>query len=202
MLKKSLITLSILLAAVAAQAQPSTASPAKKDLVAKLLKLQQPGIEATARRLVEQPAAELLANAGAALPGRVPKDKQESVAKEIKGDVQKYLDEAIPLVQDRSVKLAPATIGAVLEEKLTEDELKQVISIMESPTYAKYQRLGEEMQRALVEKVLADTRGTIEPKIRALEQTVGKRLGVTAPPQGSGANGAAAPRVPAKPASR
>jgi uncharacterized protein len=202
MLKKSIITLSILLAAVAAQAQPSTASPAKKDLVAKLLKLQQPGIEATARRLVEQPAAELLANAGAALPGRVPKDKQESVAKEIKGDVQKYLDEAIPLVQDRSVKLAPATIGAVLEEKLTEDELKQVISIMESPTYAKYQRLGEEMQRALVEKVLADTRGTIEPKIRALEQTVGKRLGVTAPPQGSGANGAAAPRAPAKPASR
>jgi hypothetical protein len=202
MLKKSLITLSILLAAVAAQAQPSTTSPAKKDLVAKILKLQQPGIEAMARRLVEQPAAELLNNAGAALPARVPKDKQESVAKEIKGDVQKYLDEAIPLVQDRSVKLAPSTIGAMLEEKLTEDELKQVVSIMESPAYAKYQRMGEDMQRSLVEKVLADTRSTIEPKIRALEQSVGKRLGVTAPAQGSGANGAAAPRAPAKPASK
>jgi hypothetical protein len=204
MLKKPLITLSILLAAVAAQAQPSTASPAKKELVAKVLKLQQPGIEATARRLVEQPAADLLANAGAALQGgRVPKDKQESVAKEIKGDVQKYLDEATPLVVDRAVKLAPSTIGALMEEKLTEDELRQVVSIMESPAYAKFQRMGDEMQRALVEKVLADTRGTIEPKIRTLEQTVGKRLGVTNPPQGSGANGAAAPRAaPAKPASR
>jgi hypothetical protein len=204
MLKKSLITLSILLAAVAAQAQPATpASPAKKELVAKILKLQQPGIEAMARRLVEQPAAELLANAGAALPARVPKDKQESVAKEIKGDVQKYLDEALPVVLDRSVKLAPSTIGALLEEKLTEDELKQVVSIMESPAYAKYQRMGDEMQKALVEKLLADTRGTIEPKIRTLEQTVGKRLGVTAPPQGSGAtNGGTAPRAPAKPASR
>ncbi len=202
MLKKPLITLSILLAAVAAQAQPSTASPAKKELVAKILKLQQPGIEATARRLVEQPAAELMANAGAALPARVPKEKQESVAKEIKADVQKYLDEATPLVLDRSVKLAPSTIGALLEEKLTEDELKQVVSIMESPAYAKYQRMGDDMQRVLVEKVLADTRGTIEPKIRALEQTVAKRLGVTAPPQGSGANGATAPRAPAKPASK
>lgn len=203
MLKKPLITLSILLAAVAAHAQPSTAtSPAKKELVAKILKLQQPGIEATARRLVEQPAAELLANAGAALPARVPKDKQETVAKEIKADVQKYLDEATPLVLDRSVKLAPSTIGALLEEKLTEDELKQVVSIMESPAYAKYQRLGEDMQRVLVEKVLAETRSSIEPKIRALEQTVAKRLGVPAPAQGSGANGAAAPRAPAKPASK
>jgi uncharacterized protein len=202
MLKKTLITLSILLGVVAAHAQPSTASPAKKELVAKILKLQQPGIEATARRLVEQPAAELLANAGAALPARVPKDKQESVAREIKSDAQKYVDEATPLVVDRSLKLAPSTIGVLLEEKLTEDELKQVVSIMESPAYAKYQRLGDEMQRALVEKVLAETRGTIEPKVRALEQTVAKRLGITAPPQGSGANGASAPRAPAKPASK
>jgi hypothetical protein len=200
MLKKSLITLSILLAAVTAQAQTSTASPAKKELVAKILKMQQPGIEAMGRRLVEQPAAELLNSAGAALPARVPQDKQESVAKEIKGDIQKYLDEATPLVLDRSVKLAPSTIGALLEEKLTEDELKQVVSIMESPAYAKYQRLGDEMQRALVEKVLAETRGTIEPKVRALEQSVAKRLGITAPPQGAG--GATAPRAPAKPASK
>ena len=136
------------------------------------------------------------------MPARVPQDKQESVAKEIKGDVQKYLDEAIPFVQDRAVKVAPSSIGALLEEKLTEDELKQVVSIMESPAYAKYQRLGDEMQRTLVEKVLADTRGTIEPKIRTLEQTVAIRLGVTAPAQGSGANCAASTPRAAKPASK
>ncbi|NPC54070.1 hypothetical protein [Caenimonas soli] len=199
MLKKSLITLSILLAAVAVQAQPS---PAKKDLVAKILKLQQPGIEAMARGLVEQPAAELLNNAAAALPARVAKDKQESVAKEIKGDVQKYLDEAVPVVQTRAIKLAPTTIGALLEEKLTEEELKQVVSIMESPVYAKYQRMGDDMQKVLVEKLLAETRGTIEPKVRTLEQTVAKRLGVTSAPEGSGAGGGTAPRAPAKPAAK
>lgn len=199
MLKKSLITLSILLAAVAVQAQPS---PAKKDLVARILKLQQPGIEAMARSLVEQPAAELLNNAAGALEGRVAKDKQEAVAKEIKGDVQKYLDDAVPVVQSRAIKLAPTTIGALLEEKLTEDELKQVVSIMESPVYAKYQRMGEDMQKVLVEKLLAETRATIEPKVRTLEQTVAKRLGVTAAPQGSGASGGTAPRAPAKPAAK
>jgi len=199
MLKKSLITLSFLLAAVAAQAQ---SSPAKKELVARILKLQQPGIEAMARGLVEQPAAELLNNAAGAMPARVAKDKQDAVAKEIQGDVQKYLDDAGPIVQTRAVKLAPTTIGALLEEKFTEDELKQIVSIIESPVYAKFQRMGEEMQKALVEKLLAETRGTIEPKVRTLEQTVAKRLGVTSAPQASGSGSGAAPRAPAKPAAK
>jgi uncharacterized protein len=199
--KKLLFTSALMLAAVAAQAQaPSanTSSPAKKELVARILKLQQPGIEVMARSLVEQPAVELMGNAANALPARVPKDKQEAVAKEIQADARKYIDEAAPIVRDRAIKLAPTTIGPLLEEKFTEDELKQIVSIIESPVYGKFQAMGEEMQRTLVEKVIADTRTVIEPKVRALEQTVAKRLGVTSAP----GTGSAAPRAPAKPASK
>lgn len=197
MLKKSLFALTVLLAATtAAQAQ---SSGAKKELVARILKVQQPGIEATARSLVEQPAVELMGNAANALPVRVAKDKQDAVAKEIHADVQKYMDDAVPIVRDRAVKLAPSTIGALLEEKFTEDELKQVVAIIESPVYGKFQRMGEDMQKLLIDKVVADTRGTIEPKVRALEQTVARRLGVTsAPPAAKGS----AARTPAKPAGK
>jgi hypothetical protein len=197
MLKKSLFALTLIVAATTAAHAQST--PAKKDLVARILKVQQPAIEATARNLVEQPARELMGNAAGALPSRVAKDKQDAVAKEIHADVQKYLDEALPVVRDRALKLAPGTIGALLEEKFTEDELKQVVSMLESPVYSKFQRMGDDMQRALVEKVVTDTRATIEPKVRALEQTVAKRLGVTAPPP---AAAGAAPRAPAKPAAK
>lgn len=196
MLKKAVITLSFLIAAVAVSAQPS--SPAKKELVGRILKSQQAGIEVMARTLVEQPAAELMGNAASALPGRVAKDRQDAVAREIQGDVQKYLDEAVPLVQGRAVKLAPTTIGTLLEEKFTEDELKQVVSIVESPVYVKFQRLGDDMQRVLVEKLVADTRATIEPKVKTLEQMVAKRLGVT----GEAGGPAAAGKKPAKPAAK
>jgi hypothetical protein len=189
MLKKTVITLSFLLAAVAVQAQPS---PAKKELVARILKMQQPGIEAMARSLVEQPVTTLLGSAVKVLPTRVPKDKQDAVAKEIQGDVQKYLDEAVPVVQTRAVKLAPSTIGALLEEKFTEDELKQIVSIIESPVYTKFQRMGDDMQNVLVEKLVADTRATIDPKVRNLEQTMAKRLGAPS----------ASSNAPAKPASK
>ncbi|HYF42953.1 MAG TPA: hypothetical protein VEA35_10980 [Ramlibacter sp.] len=183
-------------AAPAAAAAPS--SPAKKELVARLLKLQQPGIEAMARGLAEQPAAELLERAGAALPARVAADKREAVAKEIEADIRKYVDEAVPLVQGRAVKLAPSTIGALLEEKFNEDELRQIVAIVESPTYLRFQHLGGDMQKALAEKLVADTRATIEPKVKAVEQTVARRLGVTQPAAGA----APAARPPARPASR
>ncbi len=196
MLKKTAIAVSFLLVAAAAQAE---SSPAKKELVGRILKLQQPGIENMARGLVEQPALELLGNAGTALPSRVAKDKQDAVAKEIQADVQKYMDETVPMVQSRAVKLAPSTIGTLLEEKFTEDELKQLVGIIESPVYNKFQRLGEDMQKALVEKLVTDTRATVEPKVRNLEQTVAKRLGVTSAPANSGNP---APRPPAKPAAK
>ena len=197
MLKKTAIALSVVLATTVAQAQ-APSSPAKKDLVARILKLQQPGIETMARGLVEQPAAELMGNAANALPSRVAKDKQDAVAKDIQADIQKYLDDTVPLVQGRAVKLAPTTIGTLLEEKFSEDELKQIVSIVESPVYVKFQQMGADMQKVLVEKLVADTRPTVEPKVRALEQSVGKRLGVSA----NGQNGAAPAQGANTPAAR
>jgi len=208
MIQKTALTLSLLLAAAgsayaqsaAPASSPVQSSPAKKELVARVIKLQQPGIEGMARGLVEQPAAELLNNVAGALPNRIARDKQDAVAKEIQGDVQKYLDESTPIVLERAVRLAPATIGPILEEKFSEDELKQVVAIIESPVYSKFQRLGDDMQKALAEKLLAETRGTVEPKVRALQQTVAKRLGVT--PSAQGVPAAPAARPPAKAASR
>ena len=202
MIHKSLIVCALALASAALPVHSQTASsPAKKELVGRILKLQQPGIEAMARGLVEQPAIEMLGNAASALPSRIAKDKQESVAKEIQADAKKYVDDAVPAVQSRAVQLAPSTIGALLEQKFNEDELKQIVGIIESPVYGKFQAMGEEMQKALIEKLVADTRSTIEPKVRTLEQTIAKRLGVT-PNNGATPSATAPARAPAKPASR
>ena len=179
-------TLALLSPVLYAQAQ---STPAKKALVVRVLKLQQPGIEGVARTLAERPALDMLDRAGPALTSRVAADKREAVGKEIQADVKKYLDEVVPLVRDRAIKLAPTTIGAVLEEKFSEAELKSLADFLESPAYIRFQQLGNDMQKSLVEKLLADTRSIVEPKINALDQTVAKRLGITAP--AAGATGAA-----------
>ncbi len=194
---KRWMILALLVVAGGVQAQ---AVSGKKELVAKVLLLQQPAIEQAAQALAERPAMQLMQQAGQALQSQVAADRREAIAKEIQADVKKYADETVPLVRERAVKLAPSTIGALLEDKFSEDELRQLIAIIESPVNRKFLQLGGEMQNALLDKLVAETQGAVEPKLKALEQAMGKRLGLSAP------SAAAAPpkaaKAPAKAASK
>lgn len=198
MFQKSLLILAIAATCATAQAQ---STPAKKEYIARILKVQQGGIENMARTLAQEPLGPILDAAGAALQTRVAADKRDAIAKEIQNDARKYADETSALVRDRALKLAPTTVGPMLEEKFTEDELKQLVSILESPVLAKFNAAGNDIQRTLIEKVVQDTRGQVEPKIRTLEETVARRLGVPlaggAAPAPAAAPSAAA-RAPAK----
>jgi uncharacterized protein len=95
------------------------------------------------------------------------------------------MDDTVPMLRERAVKVAPGALGAVLDEKFSEDELRQLIAIMESPVNRKYTQMSGELQKALGDKLVTDSRAVMDPKIKALEQTIGKRLGVT-PGQGPG----------------
>jgi hypothetical protein len=189
-----ILTLALSLAfASAAHAQGTTASapvpssPAKKELVQRVLKLQQPGIENMAQQLAEEPVAQLAPQANAALQSKVPADKREAVMKDIQGDIKKYLDEAVPMVRERAGKLAPGVIGPMLEERFTEDELKQLAGWLESPIVRKYQQMVPEIQKELVQKLAADVRPSIEPKARAMQASMAKHLGVQPTQPASGA---------------
>ena len=174
---RSLRALGFSLALVAALPTAwAEADAQKKELVAKLLKLQQSVIEGLAEGLVEQPANQLLQQADTALQSRVPKDKQAEVVKGVRADVKKYLDDTSPIIKAKAMTLAPSTIGAMLEEKFSKDELKQLIAILESPVNRRLHEMGPEMQRALSEKLVSESRGDIEPKIRELQGNLSKRF--------------------------
>ena len=183
-------------ACVAAQAQ-APASPAKKELVQKLLALQQPGSEMAARGLVERPAAVMLQEAGRVLQTQIPPEKREAIGKTIEADAKRYVDEALPVVRERALKVAPTTLGVALEEKFSEDELKQLIAWFESPVNKKFQAASGEMQNNFMQKLVAEARPLIEPKLQALEQKVRTALGAPAATTGDAAKPAAKPAAKA-----
>ena len=168
--------LALLTGATLAHAQ----TPTKKELAQKLVQLQQPAIDGLARGLVEQPAAQMMQAAGNVLQTQVPADKREAIGKNVEAEVRKFVEESLPLVRDRATKIAPAALGAALEEKFSEDELKQLIAWLESPVNKKYQQLGPEMQNGFVQKLVADTRPVVEVRLKALEEKVRVALGVPA----------------------
>ena len=187
----------------AGQAQVSTASsPAKKELVQKILVLQQGEIEQVARNIVERPAAQMMQEAGLAMQRQVPPDKREAMGKAIEAEVKKYVDEAYPLVRERAIRLAPSTLGAALEEKFSEDELKQLLAWVESPVNKKFQQLGP-ARNAFVQKVLSESIAAVDPKVGALDARIRVILGVPPANQGAapgGSGGAAASGPPPRPA--
>lgn len=199
---KKIIAVALLTCATLASAQ---SSPAKKELVAKLLVLQQPGIDNMAKSIAERPVMQLMQHAGSALQTQVPADKREATAKTLQADAQKFVEEAYPVIRDRAVKLAPSTVGVVLEEKFNEEELKQLIAWFESPVNKKYQQVGPELQNAMLQKLLAEASPVLDPKLQALQQKMGNTLRAAAGDAG-GAKGskpaASGAKPPAKAASK
>ena len=183
-------------AAAAASAAPS--SPARKALVQRLLTLQTSDFEDLARNIVGQTLGQLVPAVRQALQQQVAADKREAVSKSIETDIKAYVEESVPLIRERAIKLAPSTIGATIEEKFNEDELKQVIAWLESPVNKKYQQLGPEFRGNFTQKLMVEVRPVLEPKFQAMEQKVRATLGV--PAAGSAASGAKA-AAPAKKAS-
>ena len=185
-------------AAGLSQAQ-STSSPAKKELTQKLLRMQQSDFEGLAGALAEQSVAQFGQQAGAVLQNRVPAEQRDVVAKEIQAEFRKFGADVNPLLRERVVKLAPSVVGPVLEAKLSEDEIRQLISALESPGFRKFQQLSPEMQRTLREKLVADTKTLVEPRIKALEQAVTAKLNkaMQATPSASTPNAASAAKAAA-----
>jgi hypothetical protein len=163
------------------------------------MRLQQSDVEGFARTVVERPAAQMMREAGMALQQQAaPQEKREAAARAIEAEVKKYVEEAYPIVRDRALKLAPSTIGPVFEAKMTEDELKQLITWLESPTAKKYQSLAVDLRNNFSQKLVAEMPPILDPKLMALDGRIRTILGV--PPAGASAGPAAAP--PARPASK
>ncbi len=178
---KMIALAALCMAALPAAAQPastpavaptSTASPAKKELVQKLLLLQQPGIESVARGVVERPASQLMQAAVQALQTQVPPEKREAAGRSIETDVKKFVEESVPLLRERAVKLAPTVLGPLLEDKLSEDDLKQLIAWFESPVNKKYQQIAPELQNSFSQKLIAEAGPLLDAKLQALQQKV------------------------------
>ena len=165
---RSLLVVALLAGATWAHGEGS----GKKEQIAKLLQLQLVNIEGLARSIAEGPAVQMVQAAGGPLLAQVPPDKREATAKAIQAEARKYADEVVPLVRDRALKLAPSVLGPALEEKFSEDELKQLIAWLENPVNRKYQQFTSEVQGPFAQKIASDAWPVIDPKIQALEQSI------------------------------
>jgi hypothetical protein len=178
----------------------------KKEWVQKLLATQQTSLENTARDLTERPARQLVAAAQPVLAQGVPADKREATAKLVDVEIKKYIDAAFPAVRASTLKLSQTVMAPIFEDKFTEDELKQLVSMLDSPVLKKYQGLLPEVGNALLEKVLIDARPQVDPSLQAAQSNIrailDKATGGKLSGNAQGPGPAAAPAKSGKPVSK
>jgi hypothetical protein len=155
-------------------AQSAQAGESKARLVERLLTLWHP--EDVVLVMVQRPAADAIQQARIALQGRVSAEKRDATLKDIAVDVQKYVDEATPIARESARRQMASSVVPVLQQQFSEDELKQLIAILESPLKKKFEQMIPQMERALGQKVAEDSRAQIDPKMQALTQAVGLKL--------------------------
>jgi hypothetical protein len=165
---------SLALATTACLAALPAHADEKEKLVQKVLTLWH--IEDEAIVMVQRPAADAVNQSRIALQGRVSGPKQEAALKDIAVDVQKYIDEATPIVRDNALKAKGPTLTPLLMQNFSEEELRQLVALLESPVKKKFEGLVPKFERAFGEKIAADSRAAVDPKLAAMTQSVGLKL--------------------------
>lgn len=126
--------------------------------------------------MIQRPAAEALQQARVALQGRVSAERRDETMLAIAKDVQKYIDEATPLVRESAKKDIGSTVIPILVKEFSANELTELIGILESPTKKKFEKLVPQMERTLGDRVAVDIGAEITPKMQELTKEVGLKL--------------------------
>ena len=126
--------------------------------------LQRPAIEAMQKSMIAMQTQ------------HVPKERMDKAMKVIAADVQHYVEISTPVVTASAKKLTNQTVGPLLAQNFSADELRQLAAIFESPVKAKFDKLVPQLEVAVGDKVTADVGPAINKNIQALTESVGTKL--------------------------
>ncbi|MRV75492.1 DUF2059 domain-containing protein [Duganella sp. FT92W] len=161
-------------AAAAPAAVAGAIPPAKQVLIDKILTLWH--MESVGLSMLQAPVSDAVAQAKVVLQGRATDAKRDAAMTDIVNEARKFMEETTPTVRNSALKLIPAKVAPLLAERFSEDELKQMIAILESPVKQKFEALLPELQKSLGEAVATDSGPVINPKLQDLKQRIGMRL--------------------------
>lgn len=126
---------------------------------------------------LQRPAVEAMQKSMIAMQTQhVPKERMEKAMKEIAADVQHYVEISTPVVTASAKKITNQSVGPILAQNFTADELRQLAAIYESPVKAKFDKLIPQLEVAVGDKVTADVGPAINKNIQALTESVGTKL--------------------------
>lgn len=168
------IGLSLCASAAPAADAAATAGATREELIAHVIELLH--AEEVPLVRLQSLVVNGVEQAKIGLTQRLPADKVEPVMADIGATAAKTMGEVAPVVRDAGIKLAPSVIAPILREKFTDDELRQLVALLDSPVRKKYEALLPDIQNAIGQAVTQQTQAEVNPKLQDMGKQISARI--------------------------
>ncbi len=160
-------------------------SDSKRALATKLAQIQAKADSAAlAGQLTDSAVGPVLSGWSQRLDETVPPARQKDVRDKLDVELKKFAENTYKTVEAQTGKAAEAALVPIFMEKLSEDELKTIITYLESPVSAKFQALGPDATNAWAKRVIDATKPAVEAGAKNFDSAATRIVNAAA---GSGA---------------
>ena len=176
----------LLVAACAVSTSALAQNDAKRALATKLAQIQlKADGAAMAEQLTASAVQPVIAGWSQRLDETVPPAKQKEVRDKLDVELKKFADNTQKSIEAQVAKSGEAAMVPVFMEKLTEDELKTIITYLESPVSAMFLALGPDATNAWAKRVVDATKPAVEGGARNFDAAATRIVGAATGASGS-----------------
>jgi uncharacterized protein len=167
--------------ATSTAATAAPASDAKRALAARMIVLQRgPEMERMAYQLTTnavQPVIERWAPKLEAMPAA----KQTKAREQLNTELKALGESTRKLIEAQMAKSADSALLQAYLDRFSEDELKEVVALFESPVFKKYQGMAPELGNLWIKDVVEKSRDAVIAKDKDFDAKAAVIMGVEAP---------------------
>jgi uncharacterized protein len=171
-LRLSQLSLTVLFCAASLSAPTAVlaqASQAKKDLAAKLVAQQKgPEFDRLMQQLVGTAVQPLIETWSPRLDA-MPAAKQDKAREQLDGELKSVGASIGKIIEEQLKSSGQSVLLQGYLDKFSEEEMKQLIAMFESPTFRKYQTSSPELGNAWVKDTLEKSRDAVIEKHKAFD---------------------------------
>ena len=104
----------------------------------------------------------------------LPASKQDKAREQLNTELKKTGDTTKKIIEGQMAKSANSVLEKAYLERFTEDELKAIVAMFESPIFKKYQSVAPELGNVWVKDVIDNSRGAVLAEGKSFDDIAAK----------------------------
>lgn len=155
-------------------------SDAKRALAVRAVAAQEgPEMNRMLAQLAGSATQQLVANWDERV-AQMPEAKQQGIINALDAELKKFNDDALKLITAQATKVRGDALLNAYIERFSEEELKQLVTLMEAPVFKKYQSVGPDLGAVYIKAIVDGTRSGVEARSKTFDAAATKIVGVPA----------------------